>query len=144
MRTGLRALVMLGSISIALLAASCSKVGPSVDLTPTLRLKPDAHIGKSLTSDSTRIGDISDTFTPNETIFATVDVPGSTRGTVTAKWLFGTESVQDHAIEIMEGTNVYRFRLIPPAGGHRVGDYRFEVYIDGTSVEAENFKVQAG
>jgi hypothetical protein len=44
---------------------------------------------------------------------------------------------------VQEDINVYRFRLEPPAGGHQLGDYTFEIYIGGKKVESEKFSVHA-
>jgi hypothetical protein len=127
--------------------ASCAGTqgGGDVDVTPTVRTNIDAHIGKDFTSDSTRIGNISNDFGPNETVFAVVDVPGKIEGAINIRWMYGeSETVLEQTVPIQEGIHAYRFRLDPAAGGHRVGDYRFEVYLNNNRAESESFKVKAG
>ncbi len=135
---------MLGVALLAGLAASCASTSPDLDVTPTARTSVDAHVGKNFSSDSTHVGDISNDFGPNETVFAVVDVPGKIEGTVKVRWIYGeNETIQEQNLVIEEGVNVYRFRLIPPAGGLRAGKYRFDVYIDANRAESESFTVRA-
>ena len=132
-----RLVLAAGTIAIV----GCSKVGPAVDVTPTARLAVDAHLGKGWTSDSTRIETITKSFAPTETVYAAVDMPGSKEGTITARWMFKGAPVQEHTTTTQEGINVYRFELDPPAGGHAVGDYTFEVMLNNKTVETEHFSV---
>jgi hypothetical protein len=134
-----------GLLGLALLLALTSCAGTragDVDLTPTARANVDAHVGKGFTSDSTRVDNIASTFSAGETVHAVVDVPGKIEGVVQVRWLRGAETIGEQAIAIMDGVNAYRFRLEAPAGGHPLGDYRFEVWIDGNRVESESFSVQ--
>ena len=140
MRSRSNGAALIAAASLALLAASCA--GTAVDMTPTLNTKVDAHVGKSWTSDSTRMVDIADEFKPNDTVFALVDVPGKIEGVVRVRWVFGeSEVVQEQTIEVQEGTNVYPFRLTPPAGGLKAGPYKFEVYINENKSDSESFSV---
>jgi hypothetical protein len=133
---------LLGLALLVALSSCASSRGGDVDITPTARTNVDAHVGKGFTSDSTRVDNISDRFSPSETVHAVVDVPGKIEGIVQVRWLRGADTIGEQAIAIMDGVNAYRFRLEPPAGGHQLGDYRFEVWIDGNRVESESFSVQ--
>jgi hypothetical protein len=116
--------------------------GGGVDTTPTLRTSVDAHIGKGLASDSTHVENISDTFTPKETVVAVIDIPTRIEGNLRIRWVLGeSESLGEESRALQPGANVYVYRLTPPAGGHRVGDYRFEIYINDNLTETERFKV---
>jgi hypothetical protein len=133
------------ALALALLAGaagSCAGTG-DVDMTPSARLTVDAHVGKTFSGDSTRVADITDDFAPNEAVLAVVDVPGRKDGVVRARWVYGSEVVSEQSIPIMEHVNAYRFRLEPPPGGHRAGQYKLEVYINDTLAETESFNVRA-
>ena len=43
---------------------------------------------------------------------------------------------------IMEGINRYRFRMEPPAGGHKTGQYRLEVFVNDDLSDTEHFEVR--
>jgi hypothetical protein len=138
-------LLML-ALALAGLAGSCATSG-GVDTTPTLRTKADAHIGKGWTSDSTRVETITDDFMPNETIHAIVDMPSRIDGTIRVRWVFGeSETIEEKTMTLQSDAkvNVYPFQLAPPATGHRVGDYKFEVYVNEDLADTEKFHVRAG
>ena len=121
---------------------SCAS-GGGVDATPTLRTSVDAHLGKGWTSDSTRVENLTTDFSPTDVVHAIVDVPTKIDGTIRVVWMRGTDILEEKSRGLEPGANVYPYRLFPPAGGHPVGDYTFEVYINGNRAEAESFKVVA-
>lgn len=129
---------------VAAVAVSCASTGGDVDVTPTLRTSVDAHIGKNFTSDGKNVENMTSSFTPNETVFAVVDVPGRVDGTLKIRWLYGNELLDEQNVALQSGINVYPFRLMAPAGGHRMGEYRFEVWINNDRSESETFNVVAG
>src|SRR5262245_3295250 len=130
------------TVLLAGLAMSCAATNHDVDVTPTARLKIDAHVGKSWTSDSTRIENISSDFRPNETVFATVDVPGKIEGTLRVRWVYGGSTIDERTMPIQEGVNVYAFRLTPPTQGLGPGEYRFEVFVNDDPTDTETFRVR--
>jgi hypothetical protein len=133
---GVLALVLLAGYAV-----SCAS-GGGVDTTPTLRTSIDAHIGKGLASDSTHVENISDTFSSTETVVAVIDIPTKIEGSLRIRWVLGeSESLGEETRALAPGANVYVYRLTPPAGGHRVGEYKFEIYINDNLAETEKFKV---
>jgi hypothetical protein len=142
-RNVVRAALALSLLASLFLIAACSKVGPSVDMTPTAHLAVDAHIGKGYTEDSTRVENITKDFGPNDMVAAAVDVPGHKGESVRAVWVYNGQIIQEHTTAVQDDINVYRFRLEPPAGGHQLGNYTFEIYIGGKKVESEKFSVHA-
>jgi hypothetical protein len=128
-------------LTIAALAGACAGTR-DVDVTPTARMKLDAHVGKTWNSDSTRIENITDSFTTTETVYAVVDVTGEEAGTLRAKWMFDGDgsTVHEASMPIVGGTRNYAFRLSPGAG-LRAGDYRLEVYVNDRLEDTERFKV---
>ena len=136
-------LAFLAAALLVALATSCASTKPDVDATPTARLKIDAHVGKGWSSDSTRIENIADDFHPNETVYAIVDVPGKTEGVLRVRWVYGGDTIDERTMAIQEGVNVYPFRLTPPAEGLKVGDYRFEVFVNDNPSDSETFFVKA-
>lgn len=145
MRTRDCGLLML-MLALAGLAGGCA-MGGGVDATPTLRTSVDAHIGKGWTSDSTRVENITADFAPNETVHAIVDVPPKIEGTIRVRLVFGeNETIEEKTMTLQSAdkVNVYPYRLFPPADGHRIGDYKFEVYVNDNLAETEKFTVRAG
>jgi hypothetical protein len=141
---GWRALALTLPVLFLASCAGTSDTTPTdVDMTPTMRLKADAHVGKGWSSDSTKVENISDTFTPNETVYATVDMPGSAEGTLRVRWSYGDETLQEMETPLQSGVNVYPYKLLPPAEGFRTGDYRFEVFINNNSTDSEKFRIQS-
>jgi len=130
--------------ALTAIGAGCAGPKSGVDMTPTLRLKVDAHIGKSWNDDGTKIANLSTQFSPNETVLAAVDVPGSADGTMKVRWMFGTEVLKEQSVTLDDKTTLYKFELAPAAGGNRVGDYEFQVLLNDHESDTEHFKVTAG
>lgn len=130
------------ALALALLAVSCAGgMQPrDPDVTPMANLRADAHIGRTMTADSTRISDLADRFTPGETVHAIVDVPGRNSGTLKVKWMFGDETVSEQEMSLGSGRPLH-FEFRPAESGSRTGEYRLEVEIDGNRVETERFQV---
>lgn len=135
-----RVAVTLLVLALAAVACSCAATGGDVDVTPTARLEVDGHVGKTWNSDSTRIENISDSFGPNETVYAVVDVPGDEGGVLRIRWLYGSETVHEQTVTTQSGRRHYAFRLSPGAG-LRTGDYKMEVWLNGQLAETESFRV---
>jgi hypothetical protein len=112
-----------------------------VDMTTTMNTGVDAHVGRTITSDSTKVDDITAKFAPNQTVYAVIDVPGKKEGILRVRWAYGAETVQEVSRPLQTEANAYPFRLDPPEGGFRLGDYELEVFINENRVEMEKFKV---
>jgi hypothetical protein len=122
--------------AVALLS-SCAATR-DVDVTPTARMRLDAHVGKTWNSDSTRIDNIADSFDASEPVLAVVDVTGEESGSIRAKWLMedGTTALET-STPIVAGTRTYAFRFMPSQNG----SYRLEVYANDRLEDTERFKV---
>ena len=126
-------------LALTALAASCAGTR-DVDVTPTARMRLDAHVGKTFNSDSTRVDNIADTFTTSEAVLAVVDVTGEESGDVRARWIAPNGSaVGETSTPIVAGTRTYAFRMAP---GQPAGDYRLEVYANDRLEDTERFKIQ--
>src|SRR5262245_14895938 len=104
----------------------------------------DVHVGKSVSSDSTRIGTVSDHFTPGETVHAVIDVPPEASGTMDVRWVFGGsggQTVSEQSVPIVPGTASYHVNLDPPDSGNKPGEYQLEITLNGDRVEVERFTV---
>src|SRR5205814_6853504 len=77
------------SLFLPMLALSCASGSQDVDVTPTAHMTVDAHVGRSLTADSTHIADLTDHFAPHETVHAVIDTPGGRTGTMEVRWIYG-------------------------------------------------------
>jgi len=122
----------------------CAGPKSGIDMTPTARLKVDAHIGKNWNDDGTKIQNLSSSFNPNETVLAAVDVPGRADGTMTVRWMFGSDVLKEQSVTLDDKTTLYKFELPPAEGGNKVGDYEFRVLVNGNESDTERFKVTAG
>jgi hypothetical protein len=142
MRIRLRGIEGIALTLLAALAVSCASTGGDVDVTPQLRTNVDAHIGKSFTTEGNKLENLSSDFGPNETVYAVVDVPGKVDGSMRIRWAYGNETLDEQTVTLQSGVNVYPFRLLPPTGGHRTGDYRFEVFVNENRAETETFTVR--
>ena len=135
---------MVLAATLAVIVAGCAGPKSGVDLTPTMRLKVDAHIGKSWNSDGTKIASLSKTFSPTETVLAAVDVPGSADGTMTVRWTFGSDVLKEQSVTLGDKTTLYKFELPPAEGGNRAGEYEFQVLINDNESDTERFTVTGG
>jgi hypothetical protein len=132
---------------IPMLVIGCGSTSYDQTTTPggTTATHVDARLGKSLSADSTGIGTASDRFSPNETVYAVIDVPPSTTGrTMDVRWVYGAsggQTVAKESVTIVPGTTSYHVDLTPPDGGNKPGDYQLEISMNGDRVETERFTV---
>ena len=125
-------------LTMAALASSCAGTR-DVDVTPTARVRLDAHLGTTMNSDSTRIDNIADTFNANQPVLAVVDVTGDQGGMLRTKWIYedGT-TVLESSVPIVAGQRNYSFRMMP----EKPGEYRLEVYAENSLEDTERFRVR--
>ena len=147
--------IQILAIALAVGAAACAKkddttdnvAGGAIDTTPTATTPAafkvsDVELGKSLNTDKT-IKDNTDDFGVRDTIFASVKTEGSATGaTLVARWTFQDGQVVDSTTQAIAPTGdaATEFHISKP-GGLPKGKYKVEVFVNGTSVESEEFTV---
>jgi hypothetical protein len=138
----------MGLLLAAGLGTACS--GPAGSPPETQRQVPvtsavrvtDVDLGLGLGTDK-RVMDKTDSFSPSETVYVSVRTEGaSPSATLKARWTFQTgQLVQESSQTIAPtGTAMTAFHVSNPAGWPK-GSYKVEVFLNGTSVETESFKV---
>ena len=117
--------------------APTSAPAPSVSVT-------DLSVGKALGPDK-KVQSSVDTFSPKDTIFASVSTDGSAPSSVIAvKWTYGAQAQtvkEDTKTINPSGPTVTEFSIQKP-GGWPKGDYKVEVTVDGKPGPSKTFKVQ--
>lgn len=105
----------------------------------------DVSIGRAIGGDKA-ITDATDTFKPNDTIYASVATDGSAQSaTVRAKWTFEDGQVVDDSTRTIAPNKPERteFHISKP-GGWPAGKYKVEVFLDNQSAGTKDFAVRAG
>lgn len=98
------------------------------------------QVGRSLNQDRS-VGSITTLFKPNETIYVAVQTTAAGKGTVSVKWKFGTQVIDEPSKQVnYDGPASTEFHL-QNSGGFPPGDYSVDVYIDGVQVGTRAFKV---
>ena len=103
----------------------------------------DVTLGRSVGGDKA-ITDRTDTFRPNDTIYASVATDGSaSSATVRARWTFEDGQIVDDSTRTVAPNNRERteFHISKP-NGWPAGKYKVEVSLDNQSVETKNFEVR--
>lgn len=103
----------------------------------------DVTLGRSVGGDKA-ITDRTDTFRPNDTIYASVATDGSANSaTLRARWTFEDGQVVDDSTRTIAPNNRERteFHISKPTGWP-AGKYKVEVSLDNQSVETKNFEVR--
>jgi hypothetical protein len=140
MRHHLRAL--MGLSLVAGLWVACTRPADSPPATQGAVRVIDVDLGRALGPDK-RVTDKTDSFTPNETIYASVRTEGSApSATLKARWTFEDGQVVQESSQTIApaGTAVTEFHVSNPSGWPK-GSYKVEVFLNGTSMETESFKV---
>ena len=103
----------------------------------------DVTLGRAIGGDKA-ITDRTDTFRPNDTIYASVETDGSANSaTLRARWTFEDGQVVDESTQTIAPTRRERteFHISKP-NGWPAGKYKLEVFLDDRSVETESFEVR--
>jgi hypothetical protein len=146
MRHHLRALTAV--LLAAGLGSACSRPATSPPATQdTARVTDpvrvtDVDLGLGLGADK-RVKDKTDQFSPSETIYLSVKTEGAApTATLKTRWSFQDGQVVHEASQTIAptGTAVTEFHVSNAAGWPN-GSYKVEVFLNGSSVETENFKV---
>jgi hypothetical protein len=103
----------------------------------------DVTLGRSVGGDKA-ITDRTDTFRPNDTIYASVATDGSANNaTLRARWTFEDGQLVDESTRAISPNNRERteFHISKP-NGWPAGKYKLEVFLDNQSVETKDFEVR--
>lgn len=87
-----------------------------------------------------------DVFKPNDTIYASIRTSGTAPNTrVGVKWTYQDGQVVDESEQTItpNGSTNTEFHITKP-DGLPAGNYRVEVFVDGSPVQTKDFKVTAG
>jgi Flp pilus assembly protein CpaB len=142
-------LIALTACKKAETPAPAATAAPAAETAPTSAPAPavsvtDLSVGKALGPDK-KVQSPVDTFSPKDTIFASVSTDGSAPSSVIAvKWTYGADgqTVKEDTRTINPtGPAVTEFS-IQKAGGWPKGDYKIEVTVDGKPGPSKTFKVQ--
>ena len=98
--------------------------------------------GRTVEADRS-IADETETFAPNDTIYASVITTGSAEpGTMVSRWTFPDGSVVDQPADSGAVAGRMLFFITKPEG-LATGTYKFQVLVDGQEVRSEEVTVQA-
>ncbi len=146
MHTKLFGTLILALTLTAGLNEACSKSGETPGPTGTtgsgVRVS-QVTIGRSLNA-SKAISDATDSFKPNDTIYASVATEGSAAtAALKARWTFQDGQVVDESTQTIapSGPATTEFHISKP-DGWPAGKYKVEVFLDGSSAASKDFNVQ--
>jgi hypothetical protein len=98
------------------------------------------QVGRSLNQDRS-VASITTLFKPSETVYVAVQTTAAGKGTVSVKWKFGTQVIDEPSKQVSyDGPASTEFHL-QNSGGFPPGDYSVDVFIDGVQVGTRAFKV---
>ena len=134
------------SLCLALLVASaaCARKADTGGTTSAAVRVTDVSIGRAIGGDKA-ITDATDTFKPNDTIYASVATDGSAQSaTVRAKWTFEDGQVVNDSTRTITPSKAERteFHISKP-DGWPAGKYKVEVFLDNQSAGTKDFAVRA-
>jgi hypothetical protein len=132
------------SLSLALLvaAAACGSKGADTSGTASVRVT-DVTLGRAIGGDKA-VTDRTETFKPNDTIYASVATDGSApSATLRAKWTFEDGQLVDESTRTIAPNNkeLTEFHISKPSGWP-AGKYKVEVFLNDQSAGMKNFDVR--
>lgn len=133
------------SVCLALLVAASACGGKAAD-SPAgaagVRVT-DVTLGRSIGGDKA-ITERTDTFSPNDTIYASVATEGSApSATLRAKWTFEDgQLVDDSSHAIAPGSRERTEFHVSKPDGWPAGKYQVEVFLDNQSTDTKSFDVR--
>ena len=133
------------SLALLVMSAACQKARDTgtAGTTGTSVRVTDVTLGRSVGGDKA-IADRTETFRPNDTIYASVATDGSaSSATLRARWTFEDGQVVDESTRTIAPNNRERteFHISKPSGWP-AGKYKVEVFLDDRSAETKNFEVR--
>jgi hypothetical protein len=143
-----RLVVMLLALALPIVIGACSKKSSDTtsmeSTTPSVVSVTAVDLGKSVGTDN-RVTEKTDTFMPNDVIYATVVTDGSSPNAVLrATWTFQDGQVvsQSERVIAPNGATATEFHIEKP-DGLQPGKYRVQVSLDGNTVQVKEFEVKA-
>ena len=134
--------VLLGLLLAAGLGTACTRPEAAPPATKDAVRVTDVDLGLRVGPDK-RVTDRTDSFSPSETIYVSVRTVGTVpSATIKARWTFQDGQVVQESSQTIAptGTAVTEFHVSNRAGWPK-GSYQVEVFLNGSSVETESFKV---
>ncbi len=146
-----RLLARAAALSLALLASgACGKKTQDTSTTSGGAIAPgngsvqvaDVTLGRSVSADK-RVADQTDTFSPSDTIFASVHTTGSAQTNLAARWTFQDGQVVNERTESIapSGDAYTEFHISKPSGWP-AGKYTLHVLVNGQEVQTKDFTVK--
>ena len=135
------------SLCLALLvvSAACGRKADTGTTTTSTGVRvTDVSLGRAIGGDKA-ITDKTDTFKPNDTIYASVATDGSApSATVRAKWTFEDGQVVNDSTQNLRPSKAERteFHISKP-DGWPAGKYKVEVFLDNQPAGTKDFSVRA-
>lgn len=133
---------LLLCLALMVAAVACRGNGANNAGTAGVRVT-DVTLGRSVGGDKA-ITDRTDTFKPNDTIYASIATEGSAPSvTLRAKWSFEEGQLVDESTRTIAPTNRERteFHISKPTGWP-AGKYKLEVFLDNQPAGTKNFDVR--
>jgi hypothetical protein len=132
----------------AVLSAACTRSSENPGATGTTGTGVDVRVsqidmGRSLNADKT-INDTSDSFKPNDTIYASIRTAGTAAtATLKARWTYQDGQVVNESTQTIAPTGDARteFHISKP-DGWPTGKYKLEVFLNGSSTATRDFAVE--
>ncbi len=136
--------IQLSLCAVLLVAAAACKGNEAGTTAGTSGVKvTDVALGRSLGGDKA-ITDRTESFKPNDTIYASVATSGSSASaTLRAKWSFEDGQIVDESTRTIAPNKNERteFHIAKP-DGWPAGKYKLEVFLDDQSAETKSFDVR--
>lgn len=121
--------------------AGPSATAPAPAAAPQPMLVTTVDLGNAIDADN-RIDAPMSTFSPGDTIHASVGTDGGSAGTLTAKWTYQDGQVVDSTDKsVAAGPQVTEFSIAKP-DGWPTGQYHLEIQLDGKAVQSRDFEVR--
>ena len=156
MTTRIRAALFAAVLIPAMVLTACKKAETPAPVPTAVAAEPaptavpaaavsvtDLSLGKSVGADK-KVQTPTDTFSPKDTIFASVSTDGSAPAAVIAvKWTFGDGQIvkEDSKSIAPTGPTTTEFSIQKPTGWPK-GNYKVDVTVDGKAGPSKTFKVQ--
>ena len=99
------------------------------------------QVGRSLNADKS-VGTHTTRFKPDDTMYASVITDGSGSATITARWSYAGQVVNETAREVTYYDQAATEFFIRPSGNFPVGDYKLEILFNGQPFETRNLRVE--
>ena len=147
-RTLQRALVAAWLLALHLVPSGCarneSETTTAQSPAATVSVK-DVELGRSIGGDK-RVTDKTDSFRPNDIIYATVVTDGSSSSsTIKVRWTYEDGQIVEESQQTITPTGeaATEFHISKP-DGWPTGKYRVEVFVDGAPASQKDFQVTQG